>query len=273
VQERRLARALSSARRGDVTGVHRARVASRRLREMLPLTAGIEHARGGRRLRKDVRRVTVALGAVRELDVTRALLASLDRQHAWTPAVVLALLRTLDAERRLRLSTLAQTLRHIDTAALLRDVRRIMAGIMLVESSDTWRENLDSRRRARAAALAASLRVVGTLYVPDRLHEVRLAAKKLRYALEVERAVRRSAVAADLRTLEAMQERLGHLHDLQILLDRLRAVMQSPGVSRSLLAGLPDMCSDVEQECRTLHGEIVARIPRLRRLADRRSEG
>ena len=73
-QVRRFSRALGRARRGDPTGVHQGRVASRRIREMLPLVAAADETRA-RRTRRDVRRVAAALGAVRELDVTLGLLA------------------------------------------------------------------------------------------------------------------------------------------------------------------------------------------------------
>src|SRR5690349_23459172 len=67
---RALRRQLAAAVAGKDTGVHQARVASRRLREALPvLTEGLHHSKAGKAERK-VRRLTAALGGVRELDVT-----------------------------------------------------------------------------------------------------------------------------------------------------------------------------------------------------------
>ena len=63
-------RHLPSAIAGDDRGVHQARVASRRLREAVPvLAAGLKHSKAGKASRK-IRRLTRALGTVRELDVT-----------------------------------------------------------------------------------------------------------------------------------------------------------------------------------------------------------
>ena len=69
-------RVLNLVEQGDVRGLHRARVASRRLRELLPmLQLDADKARKlGRRLKK----VTTRLGTVRELDV---LLLLVDEQH------------------------------------------------------------------------------------------------------------------------------------------------------------------------------------------------
>jgi CHAD domain-containing protein len=127
---------------------------------------------------------------------------------------------------------------------------------------------MNARRQSRATLLAATLQALGILYVPDRLHAVRLAAKKLRYSLETQRAVRRAAVARDIRTLTTMQEQLGQLHDLQILQDRLR---RAPGPAHRV--DLRRMNADIERECRALHARIIARVPAWLRMADRIAEG
>ena len=67
-QVQRFTRALARARRGEPTGVHQARVASRRIREILPLVetwelAGEDESQRHRRRLKDVRRVAAALRA------------------------------------------------------------------------------------------------------------------------------------------------------------------------------------------------------------------
>ena len=65
------------ATNGDDTGVHQARVASRRLREAVPvLTPGVKGTKA-KKARGKIRRLTQALGTVRELDVTLQLLDEL----------------------------------------------------------------------------------------------------------------------------------------------------------------------------------------------------
>src|SRR4029078_561600 len=65
-----LALRLARRRRAAARGVHRARVASRRLREALPIASAIAH-HDVRALERDMRRLTRALGGVREMDVGR----------------------------------------------------------------------------------------------------------------------------------------------------------------------------------------------------------
>src|SRR4030095_2714352 len=95
---RALAKNLPAATRGDVNALHQARVASRRMREALPLVAP------GKRLSKlqrQVRRTTRALGPVRELDVALQMLDELDRAGDGSHQAV-ARLREVVAGERLR---------------------------------------------------------------------------------------------------------------------------------------------------------------------------
>ena len=79
---RALKRYLAAAVKGDGIGVHQARVASRRLREAVPvLTDGLQGTKAGKARRK-IRRLTRALGTVRELDVTLHLIDELGESRA-----------------------------------------------------------------------------------------------------------------------------------------------------------------------------------------------
>ena len=64
--------AMPAAQAGDMRSVHQARVATRRLREALPVLRASVNAHALGRVRRQVRRMTRALGPVRELDVALA---------------------------------------------------------------------------------------------------------------------------------------------------------------------------------------------------------
>jgi CHAD domain-containing protein len=268
-QVQRFTRALARARRGEPTGVHQARVASRRIREILPLIETWELEGDDepphRRRRKDVRRIAAALGAVRELDVTMGLLTTASIEYAWPSEIVEEIRQGLESDRTARLNELLDSIERVGSRAFLQDLRRATAG--KPPDRGTLDQAMTARRQSRAALLAATLQALGTLYVPDRLHAVRLAAKKLRYSLETQRAVRRSAVARDIRALTGLQEQLGHLHDLQILQDRLRALPRT-----THRAELRRMNTDLELECRALHARIIAKVQPWLQMADRLSE-
>lgn len=269
-QVQRFARALSLAQRGEPTGVHQARVASRRIREILPIVetwefVDEESAARPRRRRKDVRRVAAALGDVRELDVTLRVLAEAAARHEWQPDVVAAVSEGLSSDRTSRLVDLKDALEHVGARTFVRDLRRAAEG--RPPKGVVLEVAMRMRRQARASELAATLRALGTLYVPDRLHAVRLAAKKLRYSLETQRAVKRAAVAREIRVLTGIQEELGYLHDLQVLQDRLRSVAR-----QAHRAELRRMNADIERECRALHARIITRAQAWLKMADRLAE-
>src|SRR5688572_32204674 len=94
-----LLRAMPAAQAGDHVSVHQARVASRRLRQALPLLSVRADADALDRADKRVRRITRALGPVRELDVTLLLLAELEKKGA-APARAIARVREAVTEER-----------------------------------------------------------------------------------------------------------------------------------------------------------------------------
>ena len=79
-----LSKNLSPALAGDVEGVHRSRVASRRLRELLAVLSpeeGHGDRKAWRAVNTRVRAITRALGGVRELDVALELLDEIVGRH------------------------------------------------------------------------------------------------------------------------------------------------------------------------------------------------
>src|SRR6187549_3643986 len=96
-----LTRALPGAKKGDPLPLHQARVATRRLREALPLVASGSR---GRKLERQVRRLTRALGPLRELDVALEMLDGLT-SGAEAPRSAIAKLRQVVHEERQRMHT------------------------------------------------------------------------------------------------------------------------------------------------------------------------
>ena len=250
-----LGRALPAARKGDVNGVHQARVATRRLREALPLLA---KRRVGRKLRKQVRRLTRGLGPVRELDVA---LMTLDQIHASgdAPEGGVRRLRDVIGEERGRL--LVEMIRRIDRFDLKKLQKKALAdrppetsGKGGTRRGRTPLEQADARASRRGEDVRAAIDNAAGIYLADRLHAVRIAVKKLRYAMEIAHELRASRAQARLRTLRRVQDLLGRMHDLEVLIARTRA-LQSTGTLRDLkLSGeLDRLVRFLETECRLLH--------------------
>ena len=119
-----------------------------------------------------------------------------------------------------------------------------------------WRGVLATRVMRRAKALAVALEEAGPVYVPERLHVVRISTKKLRYALEIARDADVAAATPIVRVLKRHQERLGGLHDLQMLLKHVRETEASPGVG-SRVNDLTAYADSLDRACRRLHADFV----------------
>ncbi|HUF23307.1 MAG TPA: CHAD domain-containing protein [Vicinamibacterales bacterium] len=263
-----LTRHLASAIKGDVRGVHQGRVASRRLRESLPM-AGRGAGQAAARARKSFRAVTRALGPVRELDVA---LVHLDTglEGSRIPPIAIERVRAhVLAERERRRERMLARLERIDLDEAIGRVERVAKAAEAQGVTPFSAARLTARVRDRASALAAAIDQAGTLYHPDRLHAVRVAAKKLRYALEVVASTGLADTAATLRALRRLQALLGDMHDYQILLEHVAAVRDATPKGTPGAAGLKAMAAAYDRECRKLHAAYLKQAPPLAATAER----
>lgn len=264
-----LLQAMPAAQAGDEVSVHQARVASRRLREALPLLSIRADAGALDRADKRVRRITRALGPVRELDVTLLLLAELQRRKA---APARAITRVRDAVIEERLERRRVMLAEIKPSRLDK-LRKRLVRVASPASHPVGKGSALAEANGQAALRAAELRVAieraGGIYLADRLHRVRVAAKKLRYALEIQRELARSRSTAQLNRLKSQQDLLGRMHDLEILIDRARDVQTTiTPRDRRGMAELRTLIRALEDECREGHATYMRARPALLKMCD-----
>jgi CHAD domain-containing protein len=69
-----------------------------------------------------------------------------------------------------------------------------------------WVWPVDARLTRRASDVRSAIEIAGGLYVPERLHDVRFAVKKLRYAMELGAESQRQRGTSDIEALKAAQE-------------------------------------------------------------------
>lgn len=257
---RALEKNLPAAARGNMNALHQARVASRRIREALPLLAT-----GGRvrQLERQVRKITQALGPVRELDVALQILDEMERSGEASRSAVARLRQTVARERQLLQVDMKRRLEDCDLDKLRKralGAARKCGALTRPPRRDPKRLARAQQRAARRAVrLRAAIESATSIYLPDRLHEVRIAVKKLRYALELVRELRGSRATTRLRTLKQVQDLLGRMHDLEVLIARTRAVQGSPGAPNLRLSGeLDRLVRRFETECRQFHGHYMA---------------
>jgi triphosphatase len=253
---------------GDPEGVHQARVAARRLREALALVTGPSESDADI-LRAEARRLRGSLGPVRETDVMLALLAERAEAHRW-PAVTVARVRRGLVERRRHAGQAAHhALSRIDLTVLLGRSARVTASLDRVPRFLASARRLTRRARIRAGGLVEAIRRAGPFYAPVRFHEARIAAKKLRYILELARDVGRIRVDKEIDALREAQDTLGRLHDLQDLQSAVDAVAAEPPADRAARRALAAMSTALAGECRRLHAAFLLTEPHLSAVAHR----
>ena len=207
-------RALSGA---DRNAVHDLRVALRRARTVLELGRGVLgkfHADEVRRALRDIQRAT---GAVRDEEVLLELLGSLASAgpdvRAW-----------LDGRQR-RERRLQGALRRMLRAGDLDRGRRLMAALLefRIKPSQDRRLAKFARRTVEEALQDVERRRGTATDDAAGLHRLRIAYKRLRYTVETFADALPAEQGALARAAARFQGRLGDLHDVDIAIACVRA--------------------------------------------------
>ena len=271
---------LRGVHEGDIEAVHRARVASRRIREMLPLLELDREA--ARQLSRRMRNVTRRLGSVRELDVLTLLMAELQGCREYSTVALDTLRRSASRDRAAARERLAAKL---PMAKLERLTHRLEQAATRLESDDAkgrslrtrpkhaWLWALDARLAQRADRLRSAIEAAGSLYQCERLHDIRIALKKLRYTAELSTEAGRRQWRNEIQTFKATQELLGRLHDLEVLLRWGRETQATLTPGDPTAAHIGSLVFVVEADCRQLHARYMRNRATLIAIADRMGVG
>ena len=222
-------------RRGTPDDVHDLRVAGRRLQEAIDLLAFALPARERLRARRRVKRIRRSLTGVRDADVQVALVESLAGRLGPAAAAPLAPLR---AQLRARAAAARDALRREGEGLSVRGLRPRL-GALLKQLPPIPRRALVAATRAalrRRAAEVARARVRALGGGAREMHALRIAVKKYRYTLEFMEEIGLGRHGTALVEARRLQETLGCLHDLDLLLalGRRAPGRAAPGVTALL---------------------------------------
>ena len=231
----------------DIEHIHRMRVASRRLRAALPLFASCFPEKKYQQWMEEVRTVTRALGEARDTDVQTAFLTKIIKKrdsgrHAHSPENALSISVTGDVETIL-LSQLQKKRLKLQTAVIISLDKLEKSGVideMLVFFHNQEVRAKSSRKRpspfgiAPVAASRIARRLINLhsyeewVHNPDAIaehHAIRIAAKKLRYTMEVYGPLYRRSLKKHLSRVKKIQEILGDLHDCDVWIDTVMIML------------------------------------------------
>lgn len=204
----------------DPRDVHRARVATRRLRSDLKSLRDVLDPVWVRHTRGDLKWLGAALGEVRDLDVLRKNLEGVPSE------LERSLVEQRDAASK-RLTAVLEDVRYLDLLDRLHAASErvpLAGGDAAERAGATARDALPAIVGANWRKLRRQVRKAGRHPSPERLHRIRIKAKELRYSSEfaapvVKRSARRLAKSA-----QKLQDQLGEHHDAVATGDWLRAL-------------------------------------------------
>jgi CHAD domain-containing protein len=209
---------LPGALAGEAEPVHQVRVAARRLVVAMPLLAARGDGKTAVRARKVLRRLIRAVGPGRDLDVLVGLFADRLAAAGRSTAEQRALLSRLRSARARARASMAEAVLDLDIDGLRRKLRRLQK--RGPADATTVLARIVAVREAEGAEMLRGFSRVGERYRPVELHALRRRARRLRYAAEVEDALRGEDSRAPA-LWKRLQGAIGAIHDHHVLAEWL----------------------------------------------------
>jgi len=248
---------------GDEEAIHQMRVAGRRLQVALPLLAKKPEGRRVHRSLEVLRELTRTAGSSRDLDVSLELLT--EHLHAVVPVgSELKRMRTrLRAARAKSRARMAEALMDLEIARLRRDLRRVVA--RGADDAFSIRVRLRDLRDEQGSTVLKGFESLRARFDPEALHELRRRARKLRYAAELDDALRGGTESKAPALWKQLQARIGQIHDHHVLAGWLEG--QGEGAEKR---GLPELAAAARAQsawattmAASLHRQLLEEHPAL----------
>jgi len=226
-----LINAIEGVPRGeDIECVHKSRVATRRIRAALGIFADCFPSRRVRQWRKHIKRLTRGLGPARDKDVqiefVERFLSELDESNKDCQSGIERLALRLRQQRESFQPGVISTLDKFEAAEILMDmhceIERLLFGLRRTEtqlqSSFVFRHTREHIVE-KYYALRSSQSGLDDPGDKKAHHRMRIAAKKLRYVLEICNPAYEERLSASIKTARKLQTMLGEIHDCDVWMD------------------------------------------------------
>lgn len=211
----------------DPEGVHSMRVASRRLRSALRDFTPYLHKRRLSSVLKFLRDIADALGEVRDQDV--AIMALEKLQSHTSDGVAPALKQFIDARKEIRDQAREELVTMFADDQLKQLESSFISAVDEATAAGTTRTSpplLISFRKMSRAIILDRLKELeklsGGLFRPfevETLHDMRIAAKRLRYAIELFEQCWGRSIATYAKRAAQLQTALGDVHDCDVWIE------------------------------------------------------
>jgi len=202
----------------DIEALHDMRVASRRLRAALRVFAACFPKELLKAVVTDVQDVTRSLGAVRDLDVFLDFLegyaGTSDDEIGWI----------VEPEKKIREEArgrMMESLDDLERGNLPGDISALLASTGMVDESDSFYLQAPSLIGPPLKELIKLSDAIEDSEMVAELHLMRIAAKRLRYAMETFIPCFGQTFVGMIDEIKLLQEELGEVHDCDVWMLRL----------------------------------------------------
>ncbi len=207
----------------DIDPVHDARVASRRLRATLPIFEDCLSAKKVKKWLKQIKKVTGALGEARDTDVQLESLGKTYKklpERRYRPGVRRLMVRLLQKREKLQ-EPLAKAMKELEDSGILAEMSAYLepleaqAGDNYVYTPALYQHSFQTI----TARLDTFLSFEEIVYQPEKaaeLHQMRIAAKWLRYTMETFSPMYADQLKPYLQAARTTQDLVGEIHDSDV---------------------------------------------------------
>jgi len=274
----------------DSEYIHRMRVASRRLRAALPLFISCIPEKKYRPWIQEIQRITRALGDARDTDVQIVFITKIIKKRAARmqendPVVSLSigfegdvetiLLSQLQKKRTKLQTAVISALEKLETSGIIDDMRIFLNGQTVRAKGNRKKSSLYGIPPVAADLISRRLNALLSyekwVHNPDAIaehHAMRIAAKKLRYTMEVYAPLYRLGLKKFLFRIKKIQEILGNLHDTDVWINTVMVMLLeersashisglSENVQVSRVTGYRHFLSEREKERKRFYRQFV----------------
>ncbi len=213
----------------DIEYVHRARVASRRLRAALQMFGECFKPRLVKRWSKEIKRITGGLGDARDCDVQILFLReelSKQTDPLCKPGIE-RLLILLEYQREDLQKGVLKSLNRMQERGFFKDLEKGAKQVQAAAGIDAAERNRGSYARAEEHILTNLDDVLSQGKALDREedavghHALRIAVKRLRYTIEIAKPLYGRRIDASVNLVKRIQTLLGEIHDCDVWIDEL----------------------------------------------------
>lgn len=252
----------------DIEALHDMRVASRRLREALEIFEFCFTPKLYDRLYTRVRRVTRALGRARDADVTVDYFSKLlaGSQEVIGQIALQDMLRRRVKQQKRRRAEMQHDLDKVRPAELAARFEKAFAHLAQIPASRQPRGSRTAVQLARRLfaqrlrEVFACQRLVKGEDDVNGLHNLRIAVKKLRYAMETLDFAAGAPVKENLKFFKKLQTVLGDLHDRDVFAEMTQSrvsKLKKQSFAAHLLNGYQMLAAGIAEQRQGFYAEYV----------------